>query len=100
MLQQRVQLMCQIEECKPKACYPLENLDVSQIEDLSFIFRYSFYNGDLSKWNVSNSKTFSNMFARSDFNNNSLQNWNTSNVTNMHSMFYKSKFNGDTNEFH
>lgn len=35
-----------INKCEPKEKYSLENLDVSQINDLSEIFSYSPYNGD------------------------------------------------------
>ncbi len=88
-----------IHECKAKECYDLSNLDVSQIEDLSFIFRYSPYNGDLSKWNVSSCKNIDCMFGRSKFNNDSLKDWNISNVIKMNYTFYKSIFNGDVSKW-
>lgn len=84
-----------INKCEPKECYPLENLDVSKIRDFSFVFRESYYNGDLSKWNTSNVKYMDYMFSFSDFNNDSLKNWNLSNVTNIRGMFYHTPFNGN-----
>ena len=61
-----------VEKCEPKECYPLENLNVSQIIDFNMIFACSQYNGDLSKWDVSNSITFEMMFINSQFNNDSI----------------------------
>ncbi len=84
-----------VSKCEPNACYNLSNLDVSQITNISYLFYESLYNGDLSKWNVSNCKDMNCMFVRSSFNNDSLKDWDVSNVENMPYMFYKSKFNGD-----
>ena len=42
--------------------YDLENLDVSQIEDFSFLFKNSNVNGDISKWNMSNAINLEAMF--------------------------------------
>ncbi len=81
--------------CKKKECYPLENLDISQIDDLSFVFSESNYNGDLSKWNVSNCKNMERMFDCSIFNNDSIKYWDISNVKKTYYMFYNSKFEKD-----
>lgn len=83
-----------INKCEPNECYDLSNLDVSQITDMSYVFRYSMYNGDLSKWDVSNVKTLESMFSRSYFDGN-ISTWNVSNVEIMLYCFYKSQFNGD-----
>ena len=48
----------------------LNDIDTSNITDMSYLFEYSDFNGNISKWNVSN-------------------------VTDMHSMFHKSVFTGD-----
>ncbi len=74
-------------------CYPLENLDVSQIEDMSDIFCFSNYNGDLSKWNLSNCKNLDYIFNHTQFNNDSISHWNVSNVTSMTYIFSFSNFN-------
>lgn len=37
-----------IYKTKPSNKYDLENLDVSQIEDFSFLFKNSNFNGDIS----------------------------------------------------
>lgn len=81
--------------CKPKECYDLSNLDVSQIENLSYIFRESMFNGDLSKWNVSNCKDMRLMFSYSDFNNDSIKFWDISNVINLDLLFYENNFDKD-----
>ncbi len=84
-----------VNKCESNECYDLSNLDVSQIESLSFLFRDSYYNGDLSKWNIYNVESMLGMFSYSEFNNNSLKDWDLSNVEKMMFMFSESKFNGD-----
>ena len=72
----------------------LNDIDTSNIIDMSWLFEASNFNGDISKWNVSNVKRMDNMFANSNFNGD-ISNWDVSNVTSMYGMFYKSEFNGD-----
>lgn len=76
----------------------LNFIDVSNIRDFSDIFSYDFelmsFNGNISKWNVSNAIIMNNMFKRSNFNGD-ISKWNTSNVTDMKDMFYQSAFEGD-----
>ncbi|WP_407458231.1 BspA family leucine-rich repeat surface protein [Fibrobacter sp.] len=78
----------------------LNFIDVGHIEDMSGIFAWEEdsqrhdFNGDISKWNVSNVKDMSAMFYSSAFNGD-ISNWNVSNVTNMSEMFGQAKFNGD-----
>ncbi len=86
-----------LKQCNPSDCYDLSNLDISQIDNLSYIFSESLYNGDLSKWDVSNVLNLKWCFNASNFNNDSLKNWNTSNCKNFECTFYLSKFNGNLN---
>jgi surface protein len=43
------------------------------------MFEFSEFNGDISKWDVSNVRHMGSMFMYSQFNGN-INNWNTSNV--------------------
>ena len=72
----------------------LNDIDTSNITDMSFLFADSKFNGNISKWNVSNVTNMENMFYGSKFNGD-ISNWNVSNVTNMECMFSYSKFNSD-----
>ena len=46
----------------------LNDIDLYLIDDMSYLFRDSKFNGDISKWNVSNVKCMIAMFAYSKFN--------------------------------
>ena len=72
----------------------LNNIDTSNITDMSYLFEYSDFNGNISNWDVSNVTDMEGMFRYSKFNDD-ISKWDVSNVTNMVGMFYGSKFNGD-----
>ena len=72
----------------------LNDIDVSLIKDMSYLFYESDFNGDISKWNTSNVIYMDNMFTGSKFNND-ISEWNVDKVKNMNGMFRSSEFNKD-----
>lgn len=78
----------------------LNHINVAKINDMNYLFKgyLSEFNGDISKWNVSNVKTMWGMFEFSKFNGD-ISNWNVSNVFIMHEMFRGSKFKGEISEW-
>lgn len=68
--------------------------DVSNVKRMAQLFRGSDFNGDISRWDVSNAETMAGMFYDSKFNRN-ISKWNVSNVKNMNGMFEYSLFNND-----
>ena len=76
----------------------LNDIDTSLIEDMQMLFAYSKFNGNISKWNVSNVKDMIGMFAYSEFNKD-ISSWNTSKVEDMYGCFTYSKFNQDISKW-
>ena len=76
----------------------LNDIDTSEITDMSGLFKFSKFNGDISRWDVSNVTDMSRMFKESKFSgkNGDISEWDVSNVTNMEFMFFCAKsFNID-----
>ena len=67
----------------------LNDIDTSEITDMSYMFKESHFNGDISEWDVSNVKYMDYMFAYTEFNGD-ISNWYVSNVTDIRHMCDKS----------
>ncbi len=66
---------------------PIKDWDVSEIKNMSGLFKGINFDEDISNWNTSNVTDMSNMFNNAEAFNQDISNWKTLNVTNMNSMF-------------
>ena len=72
--------------------------DVSNVKDMRYMFDHSMFNGDISQWDVSNVRDMCSMFNFSQFNDD-ISKWDVSSVEDMSHMFDSSRFNGDISKW-
>ena len=76
----------------------LNDIDISLITDMSYLFYYLDFIGDISEWNVSNVEDMSRMFFGANFNCD-ISKWNVRNVKDMTRMFQYSTFDQDISKW-
>ena len=78
----------------------LNDICTSNITNMSSLFARLDFNGNISKWDVSNVTDMNNMFWGCEVFNQDISKWNVSNVTDMSGMFWGCKvFNKDISKW-
>ena len=79
----------------------LSDWDVSNVEDMSFMFAATIsFNGDISTWDVSSVTNMNSMFSVAILFNRDISDWDVSSVENMASMFGgATSFNSDISDW-
>ena len=70
----------------------IENWDTSRVTDMSYLFKSTKINEDISNWDVSNVTDMAGMFAYAVSFNQPIGGWDVSNVTNMEYMFSYARY--------
>ena len=92
-------MFCESEFTGKNGIFSLEK--GNKVEDMSYVFYDSYFDGDLSGWNVSNVKSIHNMFSYSDFTgkNGMFRLEKGNKVEDMSDMFCDSPFEVDINDW-
>lgn len=77
----------------------ITNLDISNLTNMSWMFRDSTFNQPIGEWDVSRVKDMSSMFFKSWSFNQDISKWDTSSVTKMNYMFQETPFNQDISKW-
>ena len=65
----------------------INNWDVSNVQNMGYMFNSSAFNSDITSWDVSSATSFSNTFNNATSFNQNLSSWDVSSATNMSGMF-------------
>ena len=99
----RLELMKEINIRLKRGQTNLNDIDVSKITDMSYLFTGWFRNKldiDISEWDVSNVNDMTAMFANCPNFNSDLSKWDVSKVVDMRNMFYECpNFNCDLSDW-
>ena len=77
----------------------LNDIDVSNVKYMCYMFTNSKFNKDISKWDVSNVRDMDSMFERSSFKKN-IRKWDTSRVESMKDIFKGSPLANNKPKWH